>query len=77
MHINTHHNLRMQHRAIASYQNIEFLNDIQEDLVLPMLDALHAPGDCVSEGDRGARRAFQAVTLLGYHSIDRYIGVAV
>ena len=38
-----------------AYQEIDGLDDIQEHLILPVLDALGAPGHCVGDSGRGPR----------------------
>lgn len=54
----------MQHGAVARYQKIQFLDHIQEDLILPMLDALRSPGDGIRQCLRRARSALQAIAFL-------------
>lgn len=39
----------------SSYQEVDWLNDVQEDLVLPVLDALWPPGDSIGDCGGGSR----------------------
>ena len=48
-----------------AYQEIDGLDDIQEHLILPVLDALGTPGHCVGDSGRGPRGPrFQLVAFL-------------
>lgn len=56
-------------KTSSSYQEVDWLNDVQEDLVLPVLDALWPPGDSVGDCGRGSGgTSVQLVALLGYVS---------
>lgn len=53
----------------SSYQEVDWLNDVQEDFVLPVLDALWPPGHSVGDGGGGSWGAcVELVALLGYVS---------
>lgn len=57
------------YKTSSSYQEVDWLNDVQEDLVLPVLDALWPPGDSVGDCSGRSRGAsVQLVALLGYVS---------
>lgn len=48
------------------YQEVDGLDDVQEHLVLPVLDALRPPGHCVGDGGWGPRGPrLQLVAFLG------------
>lgn len=50
----------------SSYQEVDWLNDVQEDFVLPVLDALWPPGHSVGDGGGGSWGAcVELVALLG------------
>lgn len=49
------------------YQEVDWLNDIQEDFVFPVLDALRAPRNSIGDSGRWAgRTGVQLVPLLSY-----------
>lgn len=53
----------------SSYQEVDWLNDVQEDFVLPVLDALWPPGHSIGDGGGGSWGAcVELVALLGYVS---------
>lgn len=39
----------------SSYQEVHWLNDVQEDLIFPVLDTLWPPGDSVGDCGGGSR----------------------
>lgn len=41
-------------KTSSSYQEVDWLNDVQEDLVLPVLDALWPPGDSIGDCGGGS-----------------------
>lgn len=52
-------------REKLAYQEVNRLNDVQEHFVLPVLDALRAPGHSIGDSGRGARGpGFQLVAFL-------------
>ncbi len=53
-----------KHAALKTYQEVDRLDDVQENLVLPVLDALWPPGDGV--GDRGRRPRSARVQLVTF-----------
>ena len=54
----------MQHGAVAGDKQVELLDDVQEDLVLAVLDALRAPRDRVGHSRRWLSRLVGPVALL-------------
>lgn len=53
----------------SSYQEVDWLNDVQEDFILPVLDALWPPGHSVGDGGGGSWGAcVKLVSLLSYVS---------
>jgi len=69
LHLDAADDLAVQHGAVAGHEDVELLDNVQKDFVLAMLDAFGAPRHGVGEGNRWARGALQAVTLLGHHSV--------
>ena len=53
-----------QHVALGPGQEVDTLDDVKEDLILPVLDPLGSPGHCVSHRGRRLRRGLELVTLL-------------
>ena len=53
-----------QHVALGPGQEVDTLDDVEEDLVLPVLDALGSPGHRVGHRGRRLGRGLELVTLL-------------
>ena len=53
-----------QHVALGPGQEVDTLDDVEEDLVLPVLDPLGSPGHRVSHRGRRLGRGLELVTLL-------------
>ena len=53
-----------QHVALGPGQEVDTLDDVKEDLVLPVLDPLGSPGHRVSHRGRRLGRGLELVTLL-------------
>ena len=65
--ISNHGEDKILKKEKEAYQEIDGLNDVQEHLVLPVLDALRAPGHCVGDGGWGPwGPRFQLVAFLSY-----------
>eukprot|EP00053_Salpingoeca_punica_P017751 m.171606 g.171606 ORF g.171606 m.171606 type:complete len:404 (-) comp17279_c0_seq1:208-1419(-) len=63
-HLDNSHHLAAQDAAGCADEQIDRLDDVEEDLVLAVLDALETPGDGLCKLDRHARRHFQLPALL-------------
>ena len=64
LHLDGAQDLGPQHVAVAADEQVQRLDDVEEDLVLAVADALAAPADGVGDGDRRARLHLEPVRLL-------------
>mmetsp|Transcript_21420 Transcript_21420/g.67249 ORF Transcript_21420/g.67249 Transcript_21420/m.67249 type:complete len:257 (+) Transcript_21420:1433-2203(+) len=64
LHLDRAHDLRVEDRSRAADQEVELLDDVEEDLVLPVLDPLRPPRDRVRHRHRRTGRRDVPVALL-------------
>lgn len=64
-HLDGAHDLTAQDITVGTDQEVDRLDDVQEHLILPVFDALGAPGHCVGDGGWGPwGPCFQLVAFL-------------
>ena len=64
-HLDHAHNLRSQHVSLGSGKEVDTLDDIEEDFILAILDAIRPPGHGIGHRWRGlGRPGVQLETLL-------------
>jgi hypothetical protein len=74
LHLDRAQNLRPQHVAVGGDEQVERLDDVEEDLVLAVADALATPADCVGDGDGRPCLDLELVRLLRYVFL-QYLGL--
>lgn len=64
LHLDGAEDLAPQHVSVGTDQEVQALDNVQEDLVLAVADALRSPGHGIGDGDGRARLDLELVRLL-------------